>query len=95
MRRSTEGIEPIGDQEEFCTMLHKRGEDTAFRGHQLKNRHKKRSILKDLRSYKNTPMAGAEGLEPSARGFGAAVGKRKSHQNCAVFKALAAIQNHF
>ena len=64
MRRSTEGIEPIGDQEEFCTMLHKRGEDTAFRGRQLKNRHKKRSILKDLRTYKNTPMVRVRGLEP-------------------------------
>ena len=30
--------------------------------------------------FKAFPVAGAEGLEPSARGFGAAVGKRKITQ---------------
>ena len=40
------------------------------------------------------PMAGAEGLEPSARGFGAAVWKEKPLKIRRV-KALAASRNHF
>ena len=50
-------------------------------------RKRKEKALKPS-GFKAFPVAGAEGLEPSARGFGAAVGKRKNTSNSAVLRRL-------
>ena len=51
--------------------------------------NKKRSSLRPF------PLAGAEGLEPSARGFGAAVESSKLHRQATIQAKVIASKLHF